>query len=146
MSARGLGFIIFLLVTAFFGCFLAYPIWSVLSEAFISAKGKFTLDYIWEVFRNPLYREGLENSFWIALWTTLGCLLLSVPLAIVSVRYLFPCKTILNSLLLAPMILPPFVGAIGVRAMLGQAGAVNSLLMSLGLMNRDHPADWLGHG
>jgi len=146
MSSRGFGFIIFLLVAAFFGCFLAYPIWSVLSEAFISSKGKFTLDYIWEIFRNPLYREGLENSFWIALGTTLGCLLLSVPLAIVSVRYRFPGKTVLNSLLLAPMILPPFVGAIGVRAMLGQAGAVNSLLMSLGLMNPDKPTDWLGHG
>ncbi len=138
MSSRSLSLLVFAVVAVFFGCFFAYPIYSTLHEAFITPKGAFTWDYVWEIFRNPLYREGLENSFWIAVWTTLGCLVMSLPLALISVRYRFPGKTLLNSLLLAPLILPPFVGAIGVRAMLGQAGAVNSLLMSFGLMSRDH--------
>jgi iron(III) transport system permease protein len=44
------------------------------------------------------------------------------------------------------MILPPFVGAIGVKAMLGQAGAMNAFLISLGLMDAADPVNWLGEG
>ncbi len=114
--------------------------------AFETPNHEFTLQFIGEVFQNQLYREGLYNSFTIAFWSTLGCLIIAVPLAVLFVRYEFPGKTLLNSLVLTPMVLPPFVGAIGVKAMLGQAGALNALLMNLGLMSRDHPVDWLGDG
>jgi iron(III) transport system permease protein len=53
---------------------------------------------------------------------------------------------ILTSLLLVPLILPPFVGAIGIKHILGQHGALNSLLMHLGLMDPGRPMDWLGSG
>ncbi|MDZ4286610.1 MAG: iron ABC transporter permease, partial [Prosthecobacter sp.] len=67
-------------------------------------------------------------------------------LAVLYTRFQFSGKTLLNSLVLVPLVLPPFVGAIGVKAILGQAGAFNSVLMALGLMNRQHPVDWLGEG
>jgi iron(III) transport system permease protein len=137
---------VFVVMAAFFAFFFVVPIWTTVNVAFHSSSGGFTMDYIWEVFRNPLFLEGLWNSLVIAVFTTLGCLILSVPLALIFTRYAFPGKTVLNSLVLTPMILPPFVGAIGIRAMLGQAGAVNSLLMKLGLMDAQHPADWLGQG
>ena len=144
--SRAFSFTVFIAMSLFFACFFLFPIWSTVQVAFVSTKGGFTLDYVWEVFRNPLYREGLLNSFFIAVWTTLGCLAVSLPLARIFTRFEFPGKNALNSLVMLPMILPPFVGAIGVRAILGQAGAVNSLLMGLGLMNPDHPTDWLGNG
>lgn len=137
---------VFVVMAAFFAFFFVVPIWTTVHVAFHSSGVGFTLDYIWEVFRNPLFLEGLWNSLVIAIFTTLGCLFLSVPLALIFTRYAFPGKAILNALVLTPMILPPFVGAIGIRAMLGQAGAVNSLLMKLGLMDAQHPADWLGQG
>lgn len=130
----------------FFALFFMLPIWGTLQTAFIGADGGLTLDYVVEVFRNALYLEGLQNSLWIAGWTTLGCLVVAVPLAVLFVRFEYPGRTLLHSLLLTPLILPPFVGAIGVKAMLGQAGALNSLLMEWGLMNREQPADWLGEG
>jgi iron(III) transport system permease protein len=133
-------------MVVFFACFFVFPIWSTVKTAFIRTDGGFTLDYIIEVFKNDLYREGLMNSFSIAFWTTLGCLLVAIPLAVLYVRYDFPGKMILNSLVLTPMILPPFVGAIGIKAMLGQAGAVNSFLAAFGLMDPAHPYDWLGGG
>lgn len=138
--------IVFGIMAVFFTCFFVFPIWSTVKTAFVTADGGFTFDYIYEVFRNDLYREGLMNSFAIAFWTTLGCLLVAIPLAVCYVRFDFPGKLILNSLILTPMILPPFVGAIGVKAMLGQAGAVNSFLAAIGLMNPAHPYDWLGGG
>jgi iron(III) transport system permease protein len=132
------------MMAVFFACFFVWPIWTTVRLAFLTPDHRFTLEFVGEVFLNPLYREGLLNSFWIALWTTLGCVLLSLPLALLFVRYDFPGKTLLNSLILMPMVLPPFVGAIGVKAILGQAGALNALLMNVGLMNRHSPVDWLG--
>ena len=137
---------VYLLVTVFFALFFVLPIWGTLQTAFIDVHGGFTLDYIAEVFRNPLYREGLLNSLLIAVLTTLACLLISLPLAIAYVRHAFPLRNGLNSLMLTPLILPPFVGALGIQAMLGQAGALNSLLIRLGLQCADQPADWLGEG
>ncbi|MGV3664078.1 MAG: ABC transporter permease [Prosthecobacter sp.] len=142
--SRTLSLLIFLGMTAFFACFFAYPIWAALEAAFRGPDHKFTLEYVSEVFLNELYREGLWNSFVIAAWTTLGSLVLALPLAVCHVRFAFPGRALLNSLVLLPMILPPFVGAIGIKAMLGQAGALNSLLINFGLMDAMHPTDWLG--
>ncbi len=138
--------LIFAAMSVFFACFFIMPVWSTVKVAFVSTDGNFTMDYVFEVFLNPIYREGLINSFIIAFWSTIGCLLVALPLSVLFWRYEFPGKSILSSLLLLPMILPPFVGAIGVRAMLGQAGSVNSLLTGLGYMSPDHPVDWLGNG
>lgn len=132
------------LMAAFFACFFLWPIWTTVQLAFEGPDHRFSLDYVAEVFLNPLYREGLVNAFTIALATTLGCLLLSLPLALLSVRYDYPGKILLNSLILMPMVLPPFVGAIGIKAILGQAGALNALLIQVGLMDPQRPVDWLG--
>ncbi len=142
--SRTFSLLIFLGMTAFFACFFAYPIWAALEAAFRGPDHRLTLDHVAEVFLNELYREGLWNSFVIAVWTTLGSLVLALPLAVCHVRFAFPGRALLNSLVLLPMILPPFVGAIGAKAMLGQAGALNSLLIGLGLMDAAHPTDWLG--
>ncbi|MEM6916112.1 MAG: iron ABC transporter permease [Verrucomicrobiota bacterium] len=55
-------------------------------------------------------------------------------------------KEILNSLVLVPLILPPFVGALGIKQLLGQAGVLNAFLIDLGLMDASAPVDWLGDG
>jgi iron(III) transport system permease protein len=142
--SKTLSLLIFLGMTAFFACFFAYPIWAALEAAFRGPDHQFTLEYVSEVFLNELYRDGLWNSFTIAVWTTLGSLCLALPLAVCYVRFAFPGRALMNSLVLMPMILPPFVGAIGIKTMLGQAGALNSLLINLGLMDALHPTDWLG--
>lgn len=138
--------ITFAALLAFFAVFFVLPIAGSVKTAFTSVHGGFTLEYLWEVFANALFREGFYNSFVMGIGTTVGCLLVAVPLAVLYVKYEFPGKALLNSLVLVPMILPPFVGAIGIKAMLGQAGSINSLLMDLHLMSPQHPVDWLGDG
>lgn len=138
--------ILFFSLLGFFAIFFVWPIATSVVVAFRDVRGGFTLQYVFEVFANALYREGLINSFSMAVWSTLGCLIVAVPLAVIYVRCEFPGKVLLNSLVLTPMILPPFVGAIGIKAMLGQAGAVNSFLIAIGLMDPMHPVDWLGEG
>ncbi len=139
--------ILVLIVTGlYFTLFFAWPIAETLRGAFVTTDGSLTLSYLLEVFRNPIYLEGLSNAFLLAVASTALAIVLALPLAFLSDRFTFPGKGILSGLVLVPMILPPFVGAIGVKQILGQAGALNSLLQAIGVMSPEHPVDWLGQG
>ncbi len=130
----------------FLGLFFVWPIAETLRGAFVGGDGRFTVDYISEVFRNPIYVEGLWNSLQMGVWSTLLAATIAIPLAWISDRFLFPGKSLLSSLFLVPMILPPFVGAIGIKQILGLQGALNAFLESTGVMDPNHPIDWLGEG
>lgn len=142
--SRWLSSLFALLAGVFFFFFFLWPIGETLRGAFLAPDGSLTWDYIAEVFRNPIYLEGLANAFWLAVASTILALLIAVPLAFLSDRYLFPGRTLLSAMILIPMILPPFVGAIGIKAILGREGAWNALLNSLGLTDPAAPIDWLG--
>ena len=66
----------------------------------------YTADHVAMVFENPLYREGLINAFFIACMTTVLCVLIALPLALISARYRFPFKGVWNAVILVPLILP----------------------------------------
>jgi len=136
-----LAFLIGLLL--FFAAFLIYPLGHVLVQAFQS-DGKFSLTFFGMLFTNPQQWSAVLNSINLALLVTAATTLLAVPIAFVMVRYRFRGKSVLSGLLLVPMVLPPFVGAIGLRQMLSRFGSVNLLLMDMGLIS--HPIDWLGTG
>ncbi len=144
--SRGVAMIVFGITVLFFAVFFVWPIAVTLRHAFINADGQFTLDYVSEIFQNPVYLEGLANSFWLAIFSTALTLVIAAPLAIIADRFDFPGKRWFSGLILVPMILPPFVGAIGMKQMFGQNGAINSALVHLGLMDPTNPVDWLGEG
>ena len=135
-----------IVMAALMACFLVWPVCVTIKEAFIKPGGGFTLGFIAEIFRNPIYVEGLVNSFKMAIGTTVGCLLLALPLALLATRFDFRGKAVLTSLLLVPLILPPFVGVLGIKQILGQDGALNALLIGLHFMDPLKPMDWLGSG
>jgi len=113
------------------GAALLYPIWLTVRGGFadnIATGEGFTLTHVALVFQDPVLREGLLNAFLIALWTTLLSFAIGLPLALLTARYEFPLKGLWSAAILVPLILPPFVGAIGLRAILGRSGALNSLL------------------
>jgi iron(III) transport system permease protein len=143
LNATTLAFLGLLLV--FFGLFLFYPVSLLLRGAFIS-EGRFTLQFFDLLLSSPLQRQALGNSFAIALLTTALTTVLTLPMAWAMTRFSFRGKALLGSLLLVPMIMPPFVGAIGLRQLLSRYGSLNLLLMKLGLIAPDHPIDWLGEG
>lgn len=133
------------IVLGFFAVFLAYPASFMLGRAF-EANGHFTLRYFGMLLSSPLQREALRNSFLIATLTTGLATLVALPLAHLITRYRFTGRGLLSGLLLAPMILPPFVGAIGLKQLLAKFGSLNLLLMKVGLLAPDQPIDWLGQG
>ncbi len=122
-------------LAVFFIMFLAGPLYTVLAEGSRP-------EYFAEIFRNPVYLEGLLNSFKIAVVTTALVFVIAVPLALLSDRFEFRGKAIVNVLLLVPMILPPFVGALGFQQIFGQYGAFNSVLMGLGFFEPGQAPDW----
>jgi len=128
-----------------FAAFLVWPVILTVFKGFIDPDtGGFTLEYLRLVFADPVARAGLINALIIAVSVTLVCMLIAMPLAMLSTRYDFPGKTILSALLLVPLILPPFVGAIGLRQLLGRYGAFNALFIDLGLVDPAAPFDFLG--
>lgn len=144
--SRTLAWAVFGFTTLFFAVFFVYPISQTLRGAFVDSDGSVTFAYVIEVFRNPIYLEGLRNAFMLAVCSTALCLLIALPLAFLSDRYLFPGRSLLGALILVPMILPPFVGAIGVKQILGQEGSLNALLRWFGVLGENATIDWLGEG
>ncbi|MBO6739590.1 MAG: iron ABC transporter permease [Phycisphaerales bacterium] len=119
------------LMLCILGVFLLYPIGLTVRGGFAEdpATGSgFTLDHLRLVFEDPNLMGGIVNAFKIACAVTFLCIVISLPLAVLSARYTFPGKKLLNASILVPLILPPFVGAIGIRALLGREGALNALL------------------
>lgn len=110
---------------------LLYPIYLTVRGGFakdVTTGSGFTLDHIILIFRDPAAVNSLLNSFKIALGTTTLAILIAVPLAVLSAQFRFPGKGFFNAMVLVPLILPPFVGAIGVQAIMGREGSINTLL------------------
>ncbi len=126
------------------GVFLLWPISLTVVGALKDTDGGWTLIHLIRVFEDPILREGVVNSFIIAFWVTGLSILISGPLAWVSARYEFPGKKLLSGLVLLPLVLPPFVGAIGLQNILGRYGAVNALLVWLGVVDWSDPIDFFG--
>jgi iron(III) transport system permease protein len=135
---------VFAFTLVFFAAFFFWPIVQILKGGFIDADGNLTFAYLASLLTDPLYLGGLANSFLLALTTTTLALLIALPLAFVTDRFLFPLKGFLGSFILVPMILPPFVGAIGIKQILGQYGALNAFIIKLGLRPEGWTFDWLG--
>ena len=93
-----------------------------------------------EAFRNPVYREGVFNSALIAVITTLMVFVIALPLALLYDRFDFPLKKYCAFMMMIPMILPPFVGALGFQQIFGYYGVLNSILAKFNLP----PVDFLG--
>jgi iron(III) transport system permease protein len=136
-------FSIFLLIMLFFFVFLVLPILYVFRGA-LFVEGKFTLQYFYLMITDAFYTESIMYSIRTGLFTTLLTTIVSLPLAMLMVRHEFPGKRILQGLLLVPLVMPPFVGAIGMKQLFARYGSVNLFLMQLNLITE--PIDWFGGG
>jgi len=95
---------------------------------------------------SPTTWEAVRNSLLLAIVSTIATTIVCIPLARWFTRYRFRGQGLLSALLLVPLILPPFVGAIGLQRLLGRWGTVNLWLMELGWLDPAEPIDWLGQG
>lgn len=135
------------LLVALMGAFLILPVMRSISSGFFS-EGQLSGYWFVRTITNPILMAELGNTLLLALATTSVSLLLSLPLALIRTKYSFPGINILSVLVLMPLILPPFVGAIAMKRLLGQFGVFNLILERIGWldMSQSLPPDWLGSG
>src|SRR6476661_6780895 len=96
--------LLLLVILAAFAALLVWPIYRVVEVGFVGIAPRdaaghlgqthFTLGYVQAVFLDPDLRRGLLNSAFIAICVTLTCMLISIPLAVLSVRYDFRGKSV----------------------------------------------------
>ncbi len=137
-------------VFGFLALFLIYPVAYILQGSLWVNEGgerKFTLLFYQFFLQSPVMWRCVGHSLMLAGMTTLGCILVALPLAHLFVRYEFRFKSLGHSLLMAPLILPPFVGAIGIQQFFARFGPLNHFLgwVGEGMVNPT-PFDWMGRG
>ena len=130
---KPLRLIFIFVLTVFFMVFMVLPLYTIISQGLDPA-------IIREALSAPIYQTGLLNAFKIAVLTTLLVFIIALPLAMLYDRFEFPGKTAVNMLMMLPMILPPFVGALGFQQIFGHYGVLNSILKCFAVA----PVDWLG--
>jgi iron(III) transport system permease protein len=127
---------------------LLWPIASAVFGAFVH-EGQTSLYWFGRLFDDARTAQQLTNGVILACVTTLLSILLAVPLALLRARCSFRGQSLLGVGVLVPLILPPFVGALAMRRLLGRFGALNLLLAKVGLVEfgpGNLPPNWLGGG
>src|SRR6478735_8838325 len=91
----------------------------------------------WSQFWTLITSESSVDALWLSLKTstasTILCLLLGTPMALVLARAQFPGLRLARSLVLLPLVLPPVVGGIALIYTFGRQGLLGSYLELLGI-------------
>lgn len=91
----------------------------------------------WASFPELVTSPAAQDALWLSLRTsslsTLLCVLLGTPLAMVLARTTFPGQSVLRSLVLLPLVLPPVVGGIALLYTFGRHGLLGHELDVLGI-------------
>jgi len=135
------------LIVAFLLAFLVVPVCLGISTGFREA-GHWTFFWFAATLTDSLNLQYLGNSLLLACATTAVSLVIAIPPAVLRARTRFLGQGVLGIALLAPMILPPFVGALSMRRLFSQFGSLNLLLEKIGVLNfaTARPPDYLGAG
>jgi iron(III) transport system permease protein len=133
-------------VGALLAALLLWPLAEGVRGAFVDGRGRLTFAYVATVFENPITLEGLRNALAIAVLSTVIAGAVGVGAALLLHRFDFPGRRLLAALVPLPLLVPPFVGAVGMKQLLGRAGAFNALLERIGVGDPNAPIDWLRDG
>ncbi len=138
-------YILLIFLLALLALLMIYPLIAGTSAAF-QDKCHLSLFWIASVLQDKTFLSQLFTSLALACTVTILCNLVSFPLALIAARYDFPGKKILAAVVLVPMVLPPFVGAIGMKQFLGAFGSLTVFLQHLHILGPHQGVDWLGKG
>lgn len=119
---------IFLVLLALLFIFILYPLIRILHVAFTEGT-QFSLNHFINFFERALFKESLINSLIAGLMAVFFGSLISLPLNFFTIKYDFVGKTLIQTLGVLPLVLPPYVGAVALQLILGRSGMVNLLLL-----------------
>ncbi|BHH82577.1 ABC transporter permease [Desulforhopalus sp. 52FAK] len=125
-SRKPVMLLLFSLPMLFLIVFYCYPLLKIITYSF------FPLDTekLGRLFTTPTYGKILWFTIWQAGLSTVITLVLAIPGAYVFAKFRFPGKDLLTALMTVPFVLPTVVTAAAFRALLGQNGLINDVLIS----------------
>lgn len=124
-----------LLAPVFLVLFYFYPLGSILSVSFFP-NGVPDLSGVREVLTDPYYAQVLGFTTAQAAVSTLLTILAALPASYLFARYRFRGQSLVRALTTLPFLMPTIVVAPAFIALLGPRGALNTLLMQLGGLDR----------
>ncbi|MDF2473678.1 MAG: Binding-protein-dependent transport system inner rane component [Anaerocolumna sp.] len=118
---------------------VAAPLLYVFFLSFMATDGykvviQFNLDN-YKNLLNPTYIEIYVNSFIIAFFTTLICILLGYPFAYIMANSTKKSKTIMMIMLMVPFWTNSLIRLNGWKTILGKTGVLNSILLNMGVIS-----------
>jgi len=125
---------------------LVWPILLAVGKGFVD-EGRPSAFWLRSVLTSREYLGLMLNSVALASAATALAIVIAVPLAMIRANCRFRGQGVLGMLLLVPLILPPFVGAMSTERFLSQDGVLNAILLHLGLLDvATRNPDWLQRG
>ncbi|ALR78712.1 2-aminoethylphosphonate ABC transporter permease subunit [[Enterobacter] lignolyticus] len=126
-ARRGLWVALPLLVlaTLFF-----YPLLLIVEQALRDTSGHWSLDTFWQVVESRRFSSALLNTLQIAVFATLGCLVLGSVLALILVFIPFPGSALMGRVIDTFIALPTFLITLAFTFIYGSAGLLNGSLMA----------------
>ena len=88
-----------------------------------------TLAHFGAFFGRSLFLEALLNTLVAGLAAVVFGSAVALPLALLTARYDFPGRGLVETLAVLPLVIPPFVGAVAFQQILGRSGTVNLFLL-----------------
>ncbi|WP_286240049.1 ABC transporter permease [Neptuniibacter halophilus] len=108
---------------------LVLPVAKVIFVAFQDpSSGAFTLNNFVDFFNASLFRESFVNSFYVSAMSVVFATMIALPLAYFTTRFNFAGSTLIQTLGMIPLIMPPFVGAVAMQLFFGDNGSINLML------------------
>lgn len=86
-----------------------------------------------ELLTSPSALDALWLSLRTSVVSTLICIVLGVPLALVLARTEFPGRTLMRSIVLVPLVIPPVVAGIILTEAFGRRGLIGEHLSAIGI-------------
>lgn len=112
-----------------------YPLLLIADQALRDASGNLSLETFWQVIDSKRFIGALLNTLQIAVFATLGCLVLGSVLALILVFIPFPGSQLVSRVIDTFIALPTFLITLAFTFIYGSAGLLNGTLMALFALN-----------
>ncbi len=112
--------------------FIILPLAMILYYAFFNEDGNFTLDFVASI-TNPVNMKAMTLSLQLGLMSTVICLLLAYPLAMILNNLKIQNQSLIVFVFMLPMWMNFMLRILAWKLLLNKNGVLNTFLMSLGL-------------
>ena len=124
--------VVLLVALAIVATLLVWPLSSIFAASFIdNATREPTVANYAKVLGQPFFQMALVNTLLVGIGGMMGAMLLGIPLAVLSTRYVVVGRDLLATLAVLALVSPPFIGAYAWIMMLGRNGFVRGPLESV---------------